>query len=100
MPFQPKAPRPAKAGRKRGTPNKATQDARQAVVRLLEANSEKMGRWLTLVAEGNGEDLKPDPGKAMDIMTRLLEFHIPKLARTEVSGTPGADPVRFIIIDK
>jgi hypothetical protein len=90
MPFQPKVPRPAKAGRKRGTPNKVTQDVRQAFARLLEANTDNLAEWLKRVAVD-------DPAKALDVVIRIAEYHIPKLARTEVSATPGSDPVRFII---
>jgi hypothetical protein len=97
MPFKKNSPKPASSGRKKGGANKVTQDVRQAIALLLETNAENLGRWLTLVAEGDGADLKPDPGKALDIVTKLSEYHIPKLARTEVSGTPGGEPVRLVI---
>jgi hypothetical protein len=84
-------------GRKKGVANKMTRDVREAMARLLSDNTGNMARWLTKVAEGDGADLKPDPGKALDIMIKLAEFNIPKLARTEMSGTPGGEPVRLII---
>ena len=31
-----------------------------------------------------------DPYKALDLMNKLSEYHIPKLARTEISGVDGA----------
>jgi hypothetical protein len=78
-------------GRKKGVANKTTRDVRAAIALLLETNAENLGRWLTLVAEGDGANVKPDPGNALDLITKLSEYHIPKLARTEVSGTPGGE---------
>lgn len=68
-------------------PNKATVEFRETVRLLLESNSENVGRWLTLVAEGDGTDRGlPDPGKALDLLSKLAEFAAPKLARTEHVG--------------
>jgi hypothetical protein len=41
-----------------------------------------MDRWLNEVAD-------KDPHKALDIIQKLSEYHIPKLARTEVTGLDG-----------
>jgi hypothetical protein len=77
-------------GRVAGTPNKATREFRETVKKLLEDNSENVGRWLLLVAEGDGtENGKPDPGKALDLMAKLAEFAAPKLNRTEHVGEGG-----------
>lgn len=77
-------------GRVAGTPNKATREFRDTVRKLLEDNSENVGRWLLLVAEGDGtENGKPDPGKALDLMAKLAEFAAPKLNRTEHVGEGG-----------
>jgi len=49
-----------------------------------------MGRWLTLVAEGDGTDKgQPDPAKALDLLAKLAEFAAPKLSRAEVTGDGG-----------
>ncbi len=73
---------------KRG-PNKVTVEFRETVRKLLEDNSDNVGRWLTLVAEGDGsENGKPDPAKALDLLAKLAEFAAPKLNRTEVAGDP------------
>lgn len=74
-------------GRPKGVPNKSTEAVRTAIAMLLERNSEKMDEWLQLVAYGDSEmGIKPAPDKALDIMQKMAEYHIPKLARTEVTG--------------
>jgi hypothetical protein len=69
-------------GRPKGTPNKATSKVREAIAELLDRNAGNMDRWLNEVAE-------KDPYKALDLMQKLSEYHIPKLARTEVTGKDG-----------
>ena len=74
-------------GRPKGVPNKSTETVRKAIAMLLERNSEKMDEWLQLVAYGDSElGVKPQPDKALDIMQKMAEYHIPKLARTELVG--------------
>lgn len=89
-----KGTRPPNAGkgRPKGVPNKATIEFRQTVQRLLDSNAENIGRWLTLVAEGDGSDKgSPDPGKALQLLAQLAEYAAPKLARTEHTGKDGGD---------
>lgn len=69
-------------GRPKGMPNKATSKVREAIAELLERNAGSMDRWLNEVAD-------KDPYKALDLMQKLSEYHIPKLARTEVTGKDG-----------
>lgn len=76
-------------GRKKGVPNKVTREFRETVKALLERNSDNVERWLTMVAEGDGGELKADPGKALDLMAKLAEYATPKLARTEHTGKDG-----------
>lgn len=83
-------------GRPKGTPNKVNQEFRETVKRLLEDNSENVGKWLKAVAEGDPmSDMKPSPEKALDLLAKLAEFAAPKLARTEHVGD-GGGPVRII----
>lgn len=86
--------RPKTGGRKKGTPNKTTAEFRETVQKLLNDNAENVGRWLTLVAEGDGsESGKPDPAKALDLLAKLAEYAAPKLGRTEHVGD-GGGPVQ------
>ena len=94
-----KPPR-AGMGRPKGAINKVTKEFRETVRQLLENNSENVGRWLLLVADGDGTDHgKPDPGKALDLLAKLAEFAAPKLGRVEHVGD-GGGPVRFVASEK
>jgi len=66
-------------GRPKGLPNKATQAVREAIARMAEENAENFNLWLSQVAATS-------PEKACDIYLKAIEYHIPKLARTEVTG--------------
>jgi hypothetical protein len=74
----------ASRGRPKGTPNKVTQEFRETVRQLLEANAGNVGRWLDQVAED-------DPARALDLLSKLAEYASPKLGRTEHTGRDGAD---------
>ena len=73
---------PKTGGRQKGTPNKTTTDMRAAIALIAERNVEKFEGWLAAVA-------KDDPGKAADLFLKAIEYHIPKLARTEMTGKNG-----------
>lgn len=80
-------------GRPKGSPNRATADVRAAIATFAEGNAHKLQEWLDSVAEGSGGN-RPDPAKAADLYLRAIEYHIPKLARTEVTGN-GGGPVEI-----
>ena len=67
-------------------PNKVNREFRDTVRQLLENNSENVERWLAQVAEGD-EKNKADPGRALDLMSKLAEYASPKLSRTEVKAS-------------
>ena len=75
-------------GRPKGSPNRATADVRAAIATFAEGNAHKLQEWLDSIAEGSGGN-RPDPAKAADLYLRAIEYHIPKLARTEVTGNGG-----------
>ena len=79
-------------GKPKGATNKVTREFKQTIQMLLETNAENVGRWLTLVAEGDGtESSKPNPAKALELLSGLAEYAAPKLARTEHVGDGGGD---------
>jgi len=79
-------------GRVAGTPNKVTNEARQAIALFVDANAHRLTGWLDQVAEGvktpDGDEyvVPPNPAKAFDMFQSVVEYHIPKLARTEHIG--------------
>ena len=71
-------------GRKKGTPNKATQETREAFKNLLEMNTPNMIGWMERVAE-------KDPARALSLCSELAEYVVPKLNRTEITAKDGKD---------
>lgn len=76
-------------GRPPGSENKATRAFRETVNDLLERNSENVSKWLETVAYGDGDQVKPDPKGALDLIAKLAEYAAPKLNRTEHVGENG-----------
>lgn len=64
------------AGRPKGTANKSTDLARTAVAKFVNNNTERLQGWLDQIAEDS-------PEKAFNCVKDLLEYHVPKLQRTE-----------------
>lgn len=84
-------------GRVAGKPNKATQEAREAIGMFVDANAHRLAEWLDKVANGIPEqDIKPNPAKAFELFQSVVEYHVPKLARTEHAGDPNA-PMKTVI---
>jgi hypothetical protein len=87
-------------GRVAGTPNKATNEARQAIALFVDQNAHRLTGWLDQVAEGVKVEVMdeqgnpvgheyvvpPNPAKAFDMFQSVVEYHIPKLARQEHVG--------------
>jgi len=72
-------------GRPKGSQNKSSGMVRDAIAAFADGNAHKLQQWLDDVAAGVGGN-RPDPGKAADLYLRAIEYHIPKLARTEHIG--------------
>lgn len=70
-------------GRPKGLPNKATAAAREAIARFVDGNADRLQGWLDQIAEEKG------PQAAFDCFSSLLEYHVPKLQRTETTGPNG-----------
>ncbi len=100
-------------GRPKGTPNKTTTDVRQAIALFAQDNAPKLQAWLDKVAEGieprfrkgkDGSDVvlypgaQADPGRAIDLYLRAIEYHIPKLQRTEHDGLPSQGDTVIAIV--
>ena len=81
MPFDKDNPGP---GRPKGVPNKTTTRIKTAYAKLLEDNLDNMSGWLAEIAQRN-------PDKAVELMLKLSEYLIPKLARTEQVIEGGLD---------
>lgn len=73
---------------KRG-PNKSTLLAKEAIARFADDNADRMQQWLDDVAS----DPKHGPKVAFDMLMGVMEYHLPKLARTEISGKDGGPVV-------
>jgi hypothetical protein len=101
------------AGRPAGSPNKSTSLAREAIAKFVDGNAPRMAKWLESVSEGIQATDKegnpkystegnpvyvvpPNPAKAFEMLQTVMEYHVPKLARTEVVGDTKA-PVRMVV---
>ena len=76
-------------GRPKGRGNKVTMEIREAYQRLVEGNLDNMTTWLASVAAD-------DPEKAFDLMLKLSEYVIPRLARQEITGADGSDLLKDV----
>jgi hypothetical protein len=73
---------------KRG-PSKTTLQAREAISKLVDGNAHRLEGWLDEIAA-------KDPQRAWECFMSVVEYHIPKLARTEQTGE-GGGPIKQII---
>lgn len=88
-------------GNRKGSPNKATADARAAIALFVNRNAPRLQGWLDTIADGvkgpldeEGNEtylLEPDPQKAFELFQSVIEYHVPKLARSEVAIDPKAN---------
>lgn len=67
------------AGKPKGSVNKSTAKAREAIAAFVDGNAHRLEGWLDKIAE-------KDPKQAFDCFQSVIEYHIPKLARTDVDA--------------
>lgn len=67
------------AGKPKGSVNKSTTKAREAIAAFVDRNAHRLEGWLDKIAE-------KDPKQAFDCFQSIIEYHIPKLARTDVDA--------------
>lgn len=94
---------PKWGGRKKGGGNKVTTEARAAIAMFVDNNAHRLQGWLDQIADGvkdkNGEfTVAPNPEKAFTLFKEVIEYHVPKLQRTELTGE-GGGPVVVNILD-
>ena len=90
MPF--KKGQAKKGGRAKGTPNKSTSEIREAYQVFVENNIPNFEKWIERVAEKN-------PAKALELVTSLSEYFIPKLQRTETDLTSNGKEINIPTIN-
>lgn len=62
-------------------PPKAKLAAREAIARFVDGNADRLNAWLDQIEAADG------PKAAFQCFADLLEYHVPKLSRAEVSGS-------------
>ena len=70
-------------GSRKGIANHATVNAREAIARFVDGNSNRLQEWLEKIAENEGAQA------AFRCFMDVVEYHVPKLARTELTGKDG-----------
>lgn len=80
-----KKPRQGKRG-----PSKTTLAAREAISRFVDGNADRLQDWLDQIAENDG------PKEAFRCFSDLLEYHVPKLSRAEVTGADNG-PIEMVV---
>ena len=73
------------AGRPKGSPNKSTAKAREAIADFMDGNAHRLQDWLDKIEKEQGAH------EAAKFYASLMEYHVPKLARSEVTGLDGKD---------
>jgi hypothetical protein len=72
-------------GRPKG-PSKSTKNAKEAIGRFVDGNADRLNQWLEEIYQKDG------PKAAFNCFSDLVEYHVPKLARTVITGPDGQAP--------
>jgi hypothetical protein len=89
-----------RGGREPGAPNKITSEVRQALSLVYQGKVEQLSKWIQETADGfdaihflsDGTEchyLERNPSKAAELMVRIAEYFVPKLAATQLTGQDG-----------
>lgn len=89
-----------RGGRKIGDPNKITSDVRKALALVYQGKVDTLAKWIDETAEGfdavhflaDGTEIRykqKNPAKAAELMVRIAEYFVPKLANTQLTGADG-----------
>jgi hypothetical protein len=89
-----------RGGRKPGDPNKITSEVRKALSLVYQGKVAKLAKWIQETADGfdaihflsDGTKchyLERNPAKAAELMVRIAEYFVPKLAATQLTGGDG-----------
>ena len=77
-------------GRPKGSKCKSTMKAREMIASFVDGNAARLNEWLEEVYQQDG------PRAAFNCFSDLIEYHVPKLARNEVTG-PDEGQVELVI---
>ena len=103
------------SGRQVGSVNKVTLTAKLAIAEFVDGNAHRLEGWLDKVANGDvlldkdgnkvydGEGnpvylVRPNPERAFNLFQSVVEYHVPKLARSEISG-PNGGAIQTTMVD-
>ncbi len=89
MPFE--KGRKKTGGKKRGYTFDETKQAQEAIANLVNLNTPNMIKWLDEIAQNNPKD-------AFDCLVKIMEYHLPKLNRSDFK-MQGMQQSQIIYID-
>lgn len=83
-------------GRPNGAQSKSTQLAREAIAKFVDGNANRLAKWLDDIAADSPKD-------AFNAFMSVVEYHIPKLARTDhqqldKDGKPADSTVKVTFV--
>ena len=74
-----------------GIPNREKKKAaREMIATFIDGNSHRLEQWLDEIYAAEG------PKAAFSCFSDLIEYHVPKLARTEVTGA-NEGPIELVV---
>lgn len=79
-----------KSGGGRPKGSKSAANAREMIASFIDGNSDRLNGWLDEVYAEQGARA------AFQCFSELIEYHVPKLARNEVTG-PDEGPLELVV---